>query len=195
MTAFEVYKLYTALRLHFTYAKYDITVTKGRMANLRDAFDKKNDTKYMYKLASEYSRKEIIDILVANFITGESTANIYTGNFVDNYKKFLTNRKRMLYNLDTDLDNILFRMEKEKIKSSCKEGQHPLIFRMYMGGDIHLESLVIMEKIYPYVEDYKTDFVLEHLCLLITKYKPFVRFDKNIIVQKFTGKMLQCLSQ
>ena len=76
MTAFEVYQLYTALRLHFTYAKYDITVTKGRMANLRDAFDKKNDTKYMYKLASEYTRKEIIDILVANFITGNSTANI-----------------------------------------------------------------------------------------------------------------------
>ena len=195
MTAFEVYQLYTALRLHFTYAKYDITVTKGRMANLRVAFDKKSNTKYMYKLASEYTRKEIIDILVANFITGDRTANIYNGNFVDNYKKLLTNRKRMLYNLDTDLDNILFRMEKEKIKSACKEGHHPLIFRMYMGGDIHLESLVIMEKLYPYVEDYKTDFVLEHLCLLITKYKPFVRFDKNIVVQKYTGKMLQCLSQ
>jgi hypothetical protein len=195
MTAFEVYQIYTALRLHFTDPKYDIAVTKGRMANLRDAFDKKRDTKYMYKLASEYTRKEIIDILIANFITGETTANIYTGNFVDNYKKLLTNRKRMLYNLDTDLDNILFRMEKEKIKSACKEGQHPLIFRMYMGGDIHLESLVIMEKLYPYVEDYKTDFVLEHLCLLITKYKPFVRFDKNIVVQKYTGKMLQCLSQ
>lgn len=194
MNAFEVYKLYAALRLHFTDPKYDISVTKGAMKNLRGAFEKRKDTEYMVKLACEYSRKEIIEILVANFITGESTANIYTGNYLENYKNYLTRRKRMLYNLDTDLDNILFRMEKEQSKS-CLEGTHPLIFRMYMGGDIKLETLVIMEKLYPYVEDYANDFVLEHICLLVKKYKLFVRFDKDNVKQRFAGKFAQCLNQ
>ena len=194
MTSYDVYKLYAALRLHFTDPKYDITVTKGRMRNLRQSFDKRKDTQYMYKLANEYTRSEIIDILVANFVAGSDTANIYTGNFIENYKNYLTRRKRMLYNLDTDLDNILFRMEKEESKSAM-EGTHPLIFRMYMGGDIQIETLVIMEKLYPYVEDYANDFVLEHICLLVKKYKPFVRFDKDNVKQRFAGKFAQCLNQ
>jgi len=106
----------------------------------------------------------------------------------------LTTRKRLLYNLDTDLDNILFRMEKEGAKSAM-EGTHPLIFRMYMGGDIKLETLVIMEKIYPFVEDYKNDFVLSDFCLLVQKYKPFVHIDKDNVKQRFAGKFAQCLNQ
>jgi len=194
MTAFEVYKLYAALRLHFTDPKYDITVTRGRIGNLRASFEKRKDTQYMYKLANTYTRTEIINILVANFITGDNTANIYTGNFVDNYKNYLTRRKRMLYTLDTDLDNILFRMEKEELKSAM-EGTHPLIFRMYMGGDIQLETLVIMEKLYPFVEDYASDFVLEHICLLVKKYNPFVIINKDEVKQRFEGKISQCLNQ
>jgi hypothetical protein len=194
MTSYDVYKLYAALRLHFTDPKYDITVTKGRMRNLRQSFEKRKDTQYMYKLANEYKRSEVIDILVANFVAGSDTANIYTGNFIENYKKYLTRRKRMLYNLDVDLDNILFRIEKEGSKSAM-EGTHPLIFRMYMGGDIQIETLVIMEKLYPYVEDYASDFVLEHICLLVKKYKPFVRFDKDNVKQRFAGKIAQCLNQ
>jgi hypothetical protein len=194
MTSFDVYKLYAALRLHFTDPKYDITVTKGRMRNLRHSFEKRKDTQYMYKLASEYKRSDVIDILVANFVAGSDTANIYTGNFIENYKNYLTRRKRMLYNLDVDLDNILFRMEKEELKSAM-EGTHPLIFRMYMGGDIQIETLVIMEKLYPYVEDYASDFVLEHICLLVKKYKPFVRFDKDNVKQRFAGKFAQCLNR
>ena len=194
MTAFEVYKLYAALRLHFTDPKYDITVTKGRIGNLRASFEKRKDTQHMFKLAQEYKRADIINILVANFITGDNTANVYTGNFLDNYKNYLTRRKRMLYNLNIDLDNILFRMEKDEIKS-CMEGQHPLIFRMYMGGDIQLETLVIMEKLYPFVEDYASDFVLEHICLLVKKYKPFVIINKEEVKQKFEGKISQCLNQ
>jgi len=194
MTSYDVYKLYAALRLHFTDPKYDITVTKGRMRNLRQSFDKRKDTQYMYKLANEYKRSEVIEILVSNFVAGSDTANIYTGNFIENYKNYLTRRKRMLYNLDVDLDNILFRMEKEGAKSAM-EGTHPLIFRMYMGGDIQIETLVIMEKLYPYVEDYASDFVLEHICLLVKKYKPFVRFDKDNVKQRFAGKFAQCLNQ
>ena len=195
MTAFEVYKLYAALRLHFTDPKYDISVSKGRLKNLRKSFDNRRDTQHMYNLASEYSRKDVIDILVANFITGEPTANVYSGNFAENYKNFLTNRKRMLYNVSIDLDNMLFRMEKENIKSAIREGTHPLIFRMYMGKEIQLETLVVFEKLFPFVEDYANDFVLEHLCLLVKKYRTFVRFDKEIVKQRFAGKFAQCLKQ
>jgi hypothetical protein len=64
-----------------------------------------------------------------------------------------------------------------------------------MGGDIQIETLVIMEKLYPFVEDYASDFVLEHICLLVKKYNPFVIINKDEVKQRFEGKISQCLNQ
>lgn len=195
MTPFETFKLYVALKKHFTSKSYDIVKTKGAISISKDSFDKRRDLIQLYKISKNYKRKEIIDLLVANFASGDKSANIFGTEYVEIYKKWLTRRKRLLYNLDTDLDNIIFRMEKEDIKSATKEGQHPLIFRMYMGKDIHIETLVIMEKLYPFVEDYANDQYLDDICLLVEKYKPFVRFDKDNVKQRFAGKFAQCLNQ
>jgi len=194
MDPFDVYKLYLALKLHFTTESYDITKHKGVVRGKRETFLQRKDLTAIRKLARDFSKKEIIDLLVANFVSGNKWGGIFDENCKNNYKDYLTTRKRLLYNLDTDLDNILFRMEKEGAKSAM-EGTHPLIFRMYMGGDIKLETLVIMEKIYPFVEDYKNDFVLSDFCLLVQKYKPFVHIDKDNVKQRFAGKFAQCLNQ
>jgi len=192
MEPFEVYKLYLALKLHFTSKKYDITKTNGAVRANYESFLKRKDLVSIHKIAREYKRSDVIELLVSNFIL-DNCANIYDKSFAENHTKWLTRRKRLLYTLDTDLDNILFRMEKDGIESAL-EGQHPLIFRMYMGGDIKLESLVIIEKLYPFIRDYETDFVLEDLCMLIHKYNPFVRVDKEIVKQKFSDKILKCLN-
>lgn len=195
MEPFDVYKLYLALKLHFTTDSYDITKHKGAVRGKKETFLQRKDLTAIRKLARDYKKNDIIDLLVANFVSGNKWGGIFDEQCQDTYKKWLTNKKRMLYNLDTDLDNILFRMEKESIKSATKEGSHPLIFRMYMGGDIKIETLVIMEKLYPYVEDYSKDFVLEETCRLVKKYKPFIQIDKDSVKQRYAGKIAQCLNQ
>lgn len=195
MEPFTVYKLYLALKLHFTTDSYDITKHKGAVRGKKETFLKRKDLTAIRKLARDYKKKEIIDLLVANFVSGNKWGGIFDEFCIENYKKFLTTRKRMLYNLDTDLDNMLFRMERDNIKSVTNEGEHPLIFKMFMGGDIKLETLVIMEKLYPFIEDYTNDFVLEDICRLVRKYKPFVHIDKDEVKQRFAGKFAQCLNQ
>jgi len=195
MEPFEVYKLYMALKLHFTTDTYDITEYKGAVRAKKETFLKRKDLTSIRKLARDYKRKEIIDLLVANFVTGDKWGGLFDQSCVDNYKKFLTRRKQMLYNLNADLDLILFRMEKDGIESVLKDEGHPLIFRMYMAGDIKIESLVIIEKLFPFIDAYANDFVLESICRLINKYKPFVRFDKDDVKQRYSGKIQQCLNQ
>jgi hypothetical protein len=195
MEPFEVYKLYMALKLHFTTDTYDITEYKGAVRAKKETFLKRKDLTSIRKLARDYKRKEIIDLLVANFVTGDKWGGLFDQSCVDNYKKFLTRRKQMLYNLNADLDLILFRMEKDGIESALKDEGHPLIFRMYMAGDIKIESLVIIEKLFPFIDAYADDFVLESICRLINKYKPFVRFDKDDVKQRYSGKIQQCLNQ
>lgn len=195
MEPFDVYKLYLALKLHFTTDSYDITKHKGAVRGKKETFLKRKDLTSIRKLARDYKKKEIIDLLIANFVSGNKWGGIFDEQCLDNYKKHLTKKSRMLYNLDVDLDNILFRMEKDNIKSATNEGTHPLIFRMYMGGDIQIETFVIIEKLYPFVEDYANDFVLEDTCRLVRKYKPFVQFDKDNVKQRFAGKFAKCLNQ
>ena len=188
MKPFEVYRLYLALKLHFTTPGYDITKTKGAVKANYESFLRRKDLTSIRKLARDYKRSEVIELLVSNFIVDEC-ANIFDSQFTANYKKWLTTQQRMLYNFNTDLDNILFRMEKDQVKSAMNEGTHPLIFRMYMGRDVNLETLVMLEKLRPFVSKYKDDFVLESVCLLISKYKPFVRFDKDSVNQKHMEKL------
>ena len=189
MDPFEVYKVYMALKLHFTTKSYDITQTKGAVRAKKETFLKRKDILSFRKLARDFKRSEIIDILVANFVSGDKWGGIFDAQSLETHKKWLTTKQKMLYNFGTDLDNILFRMEKDDLKSGVNEGGHPLIFRMYMSRDINLETLVMLEKLRPYTDSYYDDFVLEDVCLLISKYKPFVRFDKESIGLKYEDKL------
>jgi len=68
MDPFDVYKLYLALKLHFTTESYDITKHKGVVRGKRDTFLQRKDLTAIRKLARDFSKKEIIELLVANFV-------------------------------------------------------------------------------------------------------------------------------
>lgn len=193
MEPFEVYKLYLALKLHFTTDAYDISEYKGAVRAKKETFLKRKDLTSIRKLARDYDRDEVVNLLVANFVSGDRWGGLFDESCVFNYKNYLTKHKKLLYNLNADLDLILFRMEKDGLESALSDEGHPLIFRMYMAGDISLESIVMIEKLYPFIEQYKNDFVLEDICRLVKKYKPFVKFDKDDIKLRYSGKLQKCL--
>lgn len=184
MDPFDVYKLYLALKLHFTTESYDITKTKGAVRGKKETFLKRKDLTSIRKLARDYSKKEVIELLVANFVSGDKWGGVFDTDSAERYKKWLTTRDRLLYTFGVDLDKVIFRMEIEESKSAIEEEGHPLIFKMLMSGEINLETVVIMEKLIPFVDKYKDDFVLDELCLLVSKYKPFVRIDKQSVMEK-----------
>lgn len=161
MEPFEVFRVYLALKLHFTTKDYDITKTDGAVRGKKETFLKRKDLTSIRKLARDYKRADIVDILVANFVDGNKWGGVFDTQCIETYKKWLTTKQKMLYNFSTDLDNVLFRMEKDNLKSAITEGTHPLIFRMFMGREVNLETLVMLEKLRPFVDKYSNDFVLE----------------------------------
>ena len=190
MEPFGVFRVYLALKLHFTTKDYDITKTDGAVRGKKETFLKRKDLTSIRKLARDYKRADIVDILVANFVDGNKWGGVFDTQCIETYKKWLTTKQKMLYNFSTDLDNVLFRMEKDNLKSAITEGTHPLIFRMFMGREVNLETLVMLEKLRPFVDKYSNDFVLEEMCLLVSKYKPFVRFDKDYVNDKHTEQLI-----
>jgi hypothetical protein len=187
MEPFDVYKLYLALKLHFTTWSYDIAKHKGAVKGKKETFLRRKDLMSVRKIARDFTKQQVIDFLVANFVSGDRWGGMFDTSAMDVYKEWDSKKDRLLYNFEADLHKIIFRMESDKLKSAV-EGQHPLILRMLLGKDINLETVVLLEKINPFVMEYKDDFVLGDTVMLIIKYKLFVKTNLDKL-NKFSDKI------
>jgi hypothetical protein len=73
--------------------------------------------------------------------------------------------------------------EKANVDPLISDGQHPLALKLYLGKKISLETLVILDKLFNFVYSNNTtlanDFIWKDVSRLITKYRVFVKFDKD----------------
>tara|TARA_B100000073_G_scaffold340817_1_gene341173 strand:- start:590 stop:1171 length:582 start_codon:yes stop_codon:yes gene_type:complete len=174
---FEVYKLYLALKLHFTKKDYDITKTKGAVKVKQETFLKRKDLTVIRKLARDYSRSEIIDFLVANFVSGEKWGGLFDVEANRVYKQWSIRKSKREYTFVQDVDALLLEMEKNNISNPFfeKSSKHPLTFRLYFAKMITIETLVILDKIFNFVDSETDDVFISDISLIVKKYRPFVR--------------------
>jgi len=187
MDPYEVYRLYLALRLHFTNEKYDITKTRGGVRPSRQAFLKRNDLFSIRKMAKTKTKKEIIDFLVANFVAGNRWGGVFDSEAEQNYKEWQTRMQRLTYQFKEDLQT----MFKDGDPFYFEDGKHPAILKLYLGKKISIESIAILEKL-GYVSSIENEFLADDIIWkdfihLIKKYKIFVSVDKD----KFNHLYLQ----
>jgi len=86
---------------------------------------------------------------------------------------------------------LMLELEKENmsIEDAFKitKSQHPYIIKAFLRKTITLETLVILEKIFPFTGYFDSnigdDVMWPDISRLIRKYKPFLRFDK----EKYNG--------
>jgi len=173
MEPFDVYKIYLALKLHFTTDSYDITKHKFAAKGRKDTFLKRKDLIVIRKLAKDFSRQEIIDMLVANFVSGDRWGGVFDAQAFDTYKQWQAKQEKIAYQFEQDLYAIQLRMEKDNIEDST-QGDHPLILKMLLGNLITLETVVIINRNLNFCNEYKEDLVLSDFVRLIEKYAPFI---------------------
>jgi len=185
MEPFEVYRLYLALKLHFTTKKYDITKTRGAVKAKEATFLKRKDLTSMRKLARDYSKKEIIDLLVANFVSGDKWGGMFDSQSAEVYKEWKARKAKIEYTFEQDIAKIELEMEKENISNPfvSEDGYHPLVFRLYFGRLISIETIVLLDKMFNYATMETDDIFLQDVTMLVTKYRPFVKLtDKMKLV-------------
>ena len=181
MDPFDVYKIYLALKLHFTTESYDITKHKFAAKGKKETFMKRKDLIVLRKLARDFDRQTIIDILVANFVTGDRWGGMFDTESMETYKKWKATLQRIAYTFEQDLNSIHYRMEKDNIEDVTVGPGHPLILKMLLGKQITLETVVILNKELNFCNDYMDDLILKDTCLLVNKYTPFIgKSTKNL---------------
>ena len=176
---YEVYIKYLALKSHFSDLNYDYFKYNGKVKAWRSTFDTRKDKYFFYKLSK---KKDPIEYLVANFI---GSNDFYIGNIRADesdqiYMDYKKRKESLSYVFKSDLSKM-----KENFNDNIvvPDNEHPYLLRLYMRGDISLETLTLINKcvnIFDYWDkELKDDIMWPDIKLKAIKYDPFMSVDIN----------------
>ena len=151
MNGFEVYKIYLAVKLHFTSKgrSYDFHKHLGRTTARLETFTKRRDRYFFHKLSKSYNNNTIVDYFVSNFVTN---TNLWVGDIIgktgdDNYKVWSKKIEALHYYYEQDIDYILEQDYKFDDLFKSVNGQHPPILKMFLSKKINFETVLILDEI------------------------------------------------
>ena len=184
MDSLQVYQLYLSLRLHFTRPDFDITKSRKGVKVSREAFLKRKDLFALRKLAETKTKTEIIDFLVANFVSGNQWGCVFDAEANEVYAEWQIRMQKLGYTFKQDIQTLYADGDPFEVI----DGQHPKVIKLYLGKKISLESIAILAKI-GIIEntDYSSlsnDFIWNDFVHLVKKYKPFVKIDKDHYIRQ-----------
>ena len=182
VTPFETYQTYLSMKNHFTNRKYDFFTYGGKSRATMTSFNKRKDKYWFEKTSRKYSDQEITDFLLANFVTADTPQNLWIGEIRNSgektYADWMKRQQSLTYLFKEQSTELLSEKKLEEV-FNCSKG-HPIVLKKYLGGEISLETLTILEKIFTFVKNFDTklqDPVWESVSLKIRKYLPFLNIN------------------
>ena len=195
MTSYDAYKLYLAVKLHFTTANYDYFKHNAKVNSSLNAFLKRNDRFFFHKLATKYG-DELMYYYVSNFVDRPKT---WVGDLVRAdgdtiYNKWRKYNESFSYNFRNDCVHIRNVIDGDNIRFddvfSVDSGQHPRLLRLLLSGKVSIQSVIIFDKILSFVnrwdKEIKETIIWPEKSFKIAKLKPFV--SVNLTKCKFIMK-------
>ena len=178
----DAYRCYLALKNHFTKDHYDYIKYRGKTRASNAAFYKRKDRFWFEKFARQKNDKEIEDFFVSNFIYSTDPSTVWIGEMIKEgegrYQEWQKKVQSLTYVFKQETESV-FENKKVDDMFDCSKG-HPPILKIYLKGDISLESMVIYDRILGYGKDFDKrlkDPVWETVSRKIKKYSPFLNID------------------
>ena len=182
VTPFETYRTYLSMKSHFTNPKFDFFKYGGKSRATMTSFNKRKDKYWFEKTSRKYSDQQVLDFLLSNFVIADNPQNLWIGEIINsgerNYADWMRRKQSLTYLFKEQSGKLLSENELETV-FDCSKG-HPVILKKYLGGEISLETLTIMEKVFSFVKNFDkklTDPVWETVSLKIKKYIPFININ------------------
>lgn len=202
MDGFDVYKIYLAIKLHFTSESYDYFKHNGKTTARLNTFTKRRDRYFFHKLSRSYSSSACVDYFVAGFIGSNS---VWIGDVVgksgqENYTRWQKRIESLSYVFENDCNTLLDFIEEKRIKFDdlfkVKDKQHPPLVKLYIANKITIETMVILNDILNYSKQFNKEIgetvIWPKKYKLLLKYKPFLKYNitkmKMIIKKKINER-------
>jgi|TARA_B100000085_G_scaffold275003_1_gene292374 hypothetical protein len=197
MMPFDAYKCYLSLKNHFTKDSYDYHKYCGKSRATVQSFYKRKDRFWFEKLARNKDDREVVEFFVSNFITCTDPSKLWIGEMVrEGEGRYMSWKKRnqsLSYIFKEEVESVLSNQKIDTVFSP-KKG-HPIILKKYLSDEISAETMVILDKILGFRQDFDdklSDPVWETVSMRIKKYSPFLNIDvfhyKKILKQVVLSK-------
>ena len=184
MNGFEVYKIYLAVKLHFTSKNqsYDFHKHNGRTTARLETFTKRRDKYFFHKLSRTYSDSDVTNYFISNFI---SNTNLWVGDIIgrsgdENYKSWSKRIESLHYYYEQDIDYILS-MITDKLSFddifTSKGGQHPPVLKSFLS--LSISSTFITFPLFSFLV---SSYILSYYILKMVYILSFYRITLAIIL-------------
>jgi T4 gene Gp59 loader of gp41 DNA helicase/T4 gene Gp59 loader of gp41 DNA helicase C-term len=192
-TGYGAYLLFLALRTHFTSAKYDFFQMHGKLRANRESYNKRNDKWFFEKLAKEYNAEELRDFYIANLLNDKH----YITDFTDEeailvYTTYIRQRQSLSYVCSNDMDRI-FDHDDPRVPFNTYHDRYPDLVMLFLRRTITLETLVILDDLTGFTSKfdkyYSDDIIWPKISQKISKYRPFLKYDKVKMKHILKGKV------
>ena len=110
VTPFETYQSYLSMKSHFTNRKYDFFRYGGKSRATMSSFNKRKDKYWFEKTSRKYYDGEIVDFLLANFVTTDNPKNLWIGEIINSGERTYADWMRRKQSI-----SYLFKDESEKL--------------------------------------------------------------------------------
>jgi hypothetical protein len=182
MSPFETYQHYLSLKSHFTNPKYDFFKYGAKTRASVTSFNKRKDKYWFEKTSRKYSDKEIVDFLVANFISTDNPQNLWIGEIINSgeraYSEWMKRQQSLTYLFKEQSEEMLSEYNLNELFDCSK--QHAPILKKFLSGKICIETLVVYDKIFQFSKKFDKkllDPVWETVSLKVLKYNPFLNIN------------------
>ena len=187
MNSYETYKLYLAIKLHFTTDNYDFFKHNAKVNSSLNSFLKRNDRFFFHKLATKYNQQELVEYFACNFFENSKTwiGNLVRADGETNYTKWKKYTQAFTYNFRNDcvlvrniIDGNSLRFDDVFLVSN---GQHPRLLRLLLSKQISIQTIIILDTILSFVsrwdKEIKETIIWPEISKKLKKLKPFMNFN------------------
>ena len=149
----KVYETYLALKLHFTIDKYDFFKYNGSVKSATEtSLNKRRDKFFFTKVGKKFNDvADMTQYMVASFVYEDKAP--WIGFFVTteadaHYTKFKKTIESLEYLFSEECGKVFTNKKDFNIQFHCIDGQHPLILKEYLQGNISIETFIVLDKVF-----------------------------------------------
>lgn len=181
-SGYGAYIVFVTIRTHFESSTFDF-FKHHKVKASRETYEERNDRWFFDKVAKEYEDKQLRDFFIANRLQDRNyVTELLEDEAVANYTDYQRRRQSLSYLFSNELDRV-FRYGITK-PFVINDGEYPYLVNLYLRRVISPETMVILNDYLSYFDKFdkylgKNDVIWSKVSLKLTKYKPFLKYDRE----------------
>lgn len=192
MNGFQTYKMYVALKNHFTSDTYDYFRYGGKTRASIKTYEARKDKYFFEKLAR---KRDVESFILSNIIEGSPA--VWVGDLAseqqadDNFRRWQKRQQSFTYIFTNELDKLDSVYDSNLVVT---DGDHPPLLKKVVQGDVSIETLVALNDLCGFFRMWNRKIddpvIWPDIYKKCKKYKPFLKYDKDklkkIVLSKFS---------